>query len=268
MPDRVDHPSADPLETVGDLDDVAAEDEFDPDAQGSVPGTGVGDPDEAEPEPSSLSLFEGDEGGLTLEQRKTLVCLLKHRYISAAQHPAEWAALRESFTLIKSRLNDQFLDLQIDTKLEIAFKRQAVPEGEGRFPTLLYDAAYTREETILLVFLRQRFRSERADGIEEVLVDREELADSVEKFRPPQATDRAGDARRTETAIENLRKAGILLRTSDEHRLKISPVIEVLLPLPRLRELLDWLLSANGGDTAVAGTDPTAATDPTGAEEG
>jgi len=212
-------------------------------------GTERGDPAEVE-EPSSLSLFEGDEGGLTLEQRKTLVSLLKHRFISAAQNPGEWRVLRESLLLLKSRLNDMFLELEVDTNLEIAFKRQATPEGEGKFPTLLYDAAYTREETIVLVFLRQRFRSERADGNDEVLIDREELADAVEKFRPPHATDHAGDARRSENAIENLRKAGILLRTSDEHRFKISPVIEVLLPLGRLRELLDWLLAANGDGSA------------------
>ena len=105
-------------------------------------------------EPTSLSLFEGDEGGLSFDQRKTLVSLLKHRYISAARHPSEWRALLDCEVLMKSRLNDMFLDLHIDRTRQVAFKRQAVPEGGDRqFPTLLYDPAYTREETILLVFL-------------------------------------------------------------------------------------------------------------------
>lgn len=194
----------------------------------------------------SLSLFEGDEGGLTLEQRKTLVCVLKQRYISCAQHPAEWRTLMESEVVIKSRLNDLFLDLHVDRRYEVAFKRQAQPEGGGRFPTLLHDLAYTREETVLLIFLRQRFRSERAGGQENVLVDHDELLDNVERFRPAHATDRSGDARRASNAVDALTKARILLKTADPSRYRISPVIEVLLPLERLTELLQWFISQNG----------------------
>ena len=109
---------------------------------------------------------------------------------------------------------------------QIAFKRQAVPEGDGRFPTLLHDIAHTREETILLIFLRQRFRSERADGADAVLIDREELLDAVTRFRPPDANDRSGDARKVENAILSLQRSGILLRTADEQRLRVAPVIE------------------------------------------
>jgi hypothetical protein len=193
----------------------------------------------------SLSLFEGDEGGLSIEQRRTLVLLLKHRYISAAQQPAEWRTLLASRGLIKARLNDVFLDLHIDLHYEVAFKRQAVAEGGDRFPTLLYDAAYTREETILLVLLRQRFRSERAGGTEIVLVDRDNLLDNVGHFRPENATDRSGDIRRAAGAIESLVKARVLLKTSDPDRFRVSPVIEVLLPVERLSELLEWLVTAN-----------------------
>jgi hypothetical protein len=205
-----------------------------------------------EGESSSLSLFEGDEGGLTLEQRRTLVLLLRHRYISAARRPAEWRTLLESLVPIKSRLNDMFLELHVDRTHQIAFKRQAVPEGEGRFPTLLREHPYTREETIMLVFLRQRFRSERADGVDDVFIDREEILEQVAHFRPAHATDRSGDTRRSENAIDSLRRAGILFKTADEHRFQVSPVIEVLLPLPRLSELLDWLIGENGERAADA----------------
>jgi hypothetical protein len=199
----------------------------------------------------SFSLFEGDEGGLTLAQRKTLVLLMKHRYISAAQQPAEWQTLLESTRVLKARLNDVFLDLQVDLHYEVAFKRQAVAEGGDRFPTLLYDAAYTREETILLVLLRQRFRSERANGHEIVLVDRDNLLDNVGHFRPEHATDRSGDLRRAGGAIESLVKARVLLKTSDPDRFRISPVIEVLLPVERLAELLEWLVTANASGAEV-----------------
>ena len=211
---------------------------------------GPGAVEDAEVEGRSLSLFEGDEGTLTYEQRCTLVFLLKHRYISAEQHPAEWRTLIDAQVKLRSRLNDQFLDLHIDPDTQIAFKRQAVPEGEGRFPTLLHDIAHTREETILLIFLRQRFRSERADGADAVLLDREELLDAVTRFRPADANDRSGDARKVENAILSLQRSGILLKTADEQRLRIAPVIDVLLPLPRLHELLDTLLTLNGAAPA------------------
>lgn len=202
-----------------------------------------------EEEQESLSLFEGDEGGLTLEQRKTLVSLLRHRYISASQQPSEWGTLMESEVVIKSRLHDLFLDLHVDPRYEVAFKRQAQPEGGGRFPTLLRDVAYSREETILLVFLRQRFRSERAGGQETVLVDLDELVENVAHFRPEHATDRSGNARRAANAVESLIKARILLKTGDPDRFRISPVIEVLLPIERLGELLEWLIAQNGEET-------------------
>ncbi|WP_166793261.1 DUF4194 domain-containing protein [Cryobacterium lactosi] len=194
----------------------------------------------------SFSLFEGDEGGLTVEQRRTLVLLLKHRYISAALQPAEWRTLLASQSLLKSRLNDLFLDLHVDLHYEVAFKRQAVGEGGERFPTLLHDVAYTREETILLVLLRQRFRSERASGVDIVIVDRDNLVENVAHFRPEHATDRFGDARRATAAVDSLAKARVLLKTSDPDRFRISAVIEVLLPIERLGELWEWLVEQNG----------------------
>ena len=155
-------------------------------------------------ETTTLSLFEGDEGGLSLDQRRTLVALMKNRYISAASNPAEWRTLVEDPAPIKSRLNDMFLDLHLDRHHEVAFKRQATPEGGGRaFPTLLHDIAYSREETILLVFLRHRFQSDLAAGHEHVIVDRDDLIEHVAHFRPGHATDRSGDERKASNAIES-----------------------------------------------------------------
>jgi hypothetical protein len=243
----------DPRDIGDDVSDDLGDDIGDVSDRGGIEFLG-GSAGEADA--TSLALFDGDQGGLTFAQRKVLVSLLKHRYLSAARHPAEWRALIDSEQVLRSRLNDLFLDLHLDRDREVAFKRQAVPEGEVVFPTLLYDTAYSREETILLVFLRQRFRNERANGADDVLVDRDELLGQVGHFRPAHATDRSGDARKTEKAVESLRRAGILLKTSDEHRLKVSPVIEVLLPLPRLGELLDWLLGQNdSGPPDTADTD-------------
>ncbi|MEU8309823.1 DUF4194 domain-containing protein [Actinomadura sp. NPDC048955] len=206
---------------------------------------------------TSTSLFEGDQGTLTFEQRKTLVAVLKNRYISAAEQPRDWRTLLEAREKITAALHNLFLDLHIDEQYQVAFKRQAQPEADGRFPTLLHDVAYGREDTILLIFLRQRFSSERAAGRDTVVVAHRELADAIAQFRPPHATDHAGDARRAEQAIERIRKAGLLARTPDPEQLRISPVIEVLLPVNRLAELMDWFIDQNHPRGAAPATDAT-----------
>ena len=199
-------------------------------------------------EGSSVSLFPGDDGGLSLAQREALVSLLKHRYISPSTYPEHWRTLIEAPAVIKSRLNDMFLDLHLDTSRQVAFKRQAKPEGGGSYPTLLHDLAYTREETILLVFLRHRFQSEQSAGTEQVYIERADLLDQVARFRPTTATDQVGNLRATENAIDALVKAKLLLRTQEDERLRISPVIAVLLPLERLAELHEWLIAANSSE--------------------
>ncbi|RLP82084.1 DUF4194 domain-containing protein [Mycetocola lacteus] len=223
---------------------------------------------EVDPE-GTVSLFEGDEGRLDLAQRRALVTLLRGRYLSAADHPREWKTLLASEAVLRSRLNDLFLDLHIDRAYEVAFKRQAHPEEGGRFPTLLRDTAYTREETILLVFLRGRFRSERGNGRESVHVGREEMLGRIAQFRPAYSTDQSGDARKADKAIESMTRSQILLRTDDPDRFRIAPVIEVLLPLERLSELLEWFRTRSGQvqdadnvDIAGADTNDLDETDP------
>jgi hypothetical protein len=202
---------------------------------------------------SSVALFEGDDGALELAQRRALVALLKQRFITARSHPKEWLTLTANPRLIRSRLNDLFLDLHLDTDREVAYKRQVIPEGGGRFPTLLYDVAWTREETMLLVYLRTRSRSEEVAGTSRTFVDREDMLQYVAALRPAHATDQAADARRAAKAIESLNSAGLLvgLRTAD--RFEVSPAIDVVLPLERLQELLCWVQAKNStGEASTA----------------
>ena len=204
---------------------------------------------------TSVSLFEGDEGRLELSQRKALVALLKHRFVTARTHPVEWRAILANPALVQSRLNDLFLDLHLDRDREVAFKRQAAPDGGGRFPTLLFDTAWSREETILMVFLRSRSRAAEGTGVSRVYVDRQEMLDHVAALRPAQATDRAADGRRAAAAVDGLNKAGLLIGPRAADRFEVSPAIDVVLPLERLQELLRWLRTANGAGDAPAGDD-------------
>jgi hypothetical protein len=210
---------------------------------------------EAGPE-DSVSLFEGDEGGLEYAQRHALVTLLKQRFISARTHPRDWQVLVEHERVIRSRLNDLFLDLAVDRGREVAWKRQAVSETGSRFPTLLFDTAWSREETLVLVHLRDRLRAGHAGGDARVYVDREDVVDYVASFRPAHATDEAGDEKRARNAVATVAKAGLLIGVGGDDRFEISEAVEPLLPLELLQELLDALQRANAGDAPSGADEP------------
>lgn len=195
---------------------------------------------------TSVSLFEGDEGGLEYAQRHALVTLLKQRFISARTHPRDWQVLVENERVIRSRLNDLFLDLQVDPAREVAWKRPATSETASRFPTLLHDTAWSREETLVLVHLRDRLRAGLGSGDARVYIDREDIVEYVASFRPGHATDEAGDEKRARNAVVSVVKAGLLIGSAADDRYEISEAVEPLLPLELLQELLEALQKANG----------------------
>ena len=240
-------------DTDGDLDAPAAFDAAEAGYRGLSGAAGRGwTPDGHERPASTMALFDGDEGGLELNQGGAVVVLLTNRFNPAHPHPMGGAGLVADPRPVRSRLNDLFMDLQLDRDREVAYKRQVAPEGGGRpFPTLLYDTPWGREETILLVYLRSRYRGEQAAGADRVFVDREDMLEHVTGYRPEHATDVTGDEKKAARAVESLYKAGLLVGPSAGDRFEVSAAIEVLLPLEKLQALLAWLRSQN------AGTDPT-----------
>lgn len=195
---------------------------------------------------SSLSLYEGDQGTLSLAERRALVELLRHQVLTAERHPREFATVAgPSRLLLSSRLHDLFLDLVVDDERGVAYKTQIRGEGSGNFPALLRDTAYSREATVLLVELRQRHLAERSAGSARVFVDLQDCLDAVERFRPSHAGDVSGDLARAHTAVDSLRAAGVLVSGAEEDRFEITDVIEVILPLERLEELVRRLMELN-----------------------
>lgn len=205
-----------------------------------------------------LELFDGDVGSLGIDQRLCLIALLKHTFISANQHTAHWQTLSTDEVLIKGRLNDLLLDLVIDHDREVAYKVQIRDaDGVSTVPPLLRAATYTREETVLMVFLRGRYTSDRADGQEQVFVERDELLAHVEQLRPEHATDIAGDRRRAEQAITALVRAGILQGRQDAATFRVSPVIETLLPVSQLKALARWFSEQSEREPSDEGDEPS-----------
>lgn len=213
--------------------------------------------EDVDDEPGSThALFDGDEGGLELEQRKALVVLLKNRFITSTSHPKEWRTIADAPSAIRRNLNDLFLELVFDPDREVAYKRQAIAEtGNRPFLTLLHDTAWQREETVLLVYLRIRFRNEQAAGNTRIRVSTAEMLEHIEELRPTSATDRISDGRRAERAVDAMVKAGLLTKTDEDSTFEVSPAIEVMMPVQKLQDLLDWLKQRTSvDDTARTGS--------------
>lgn len=200
--------------------------------------------DYAGPDP----LFVGDTGQLPLDVRNVFVTLLKKRYISADRHPRDWQIVLANEPALRTRFNDMFLDLIIDRAYEVAYKRQAQPEGGHRFPTVLHDLAYGREETILLVHLRRLIRSSQKAGDDAVFVDRADLIHEIGTYRPSHTTNHVASDKAADNAVASMVKADLLLKTAEKDRYRISPIIEVLLPVDRIKNLRDWLHGQNTGE--------------------
>lgn len=188
--------------------------------------------------------FEGDVGELDPGQRRLLVVLLKNRLITSGSHPEEWRALVADPGRIRARLNDMFLVLHLDTDREVAFKVQATADTGTRFPTLLRATEWTREETILLVHLRQVAHAGFGAGEDKIYVDREDLLEHLAQMRPAHLTNLPPERDRTTRAVESLVGAGVLLGRKDGDRFEISRAVEALLPLELLKRLLGWITVA------------------------
>jgi hypothetical protein len=207
-------------------------------------------------------LFDGDQGTLPLNARKALVAVMKNSYIAAQHDPNTWAVMLAHRADIESVLNNMFLMLVVDSTAGIAFKQQAPGE---RFTTLLPpDISWGLDDTILLRHLREIFSIERGLSGDSVFVDREPLIERVVADVPTSQTDLTLARRRAEKAFDNIRAARILLRTNDDDRWQISPVIVPLLPLEKLQELKRWLASASesnaAGDEVDGGRSPASET--------
>ena len=119
--------------------------------------------DAAHNDEQAAGLWRGAAGGLKLDARRALVQLLKGPVLDGMRMPVIWKALLESEDLIRSRLNDLFLDLVIDREQLFAFTRQADTDPV-KAPILLKRKPLNYIETYLFLFLRLRLSSAEGRG--------------------------------------------------------------------------------------------------------
>ena len=115
--------------------------------------------------------------------------LLKGPVLDGMRMPVIWKALLESEDLIRSRLNDLFLDLVIDREQLFAFTRQADTDPV-KAPILLKRKPLNYIETYLFLFLRLRLSSAEGRG-ERAVIGLDESASISPTSRAAIATRRA-----------------------------------------------------------------------------
>ena len=196
----------------------------------------------------STCYWEGDRGTLNMAERKTLHLLIKKRYISADKNPAEWAILTATEHTFISRLNDLFFDLQIDRTARVAYKVPATTDTGDSLPRLTQDRAHSKEVTIILLLLRQRYQKAREQGGTRVRIDRTDLLNDIAEMRPSSATNNVRNTALVNKAIDQLLTSEVLSKANrtDPDRFEISPVINVLMPPEKIRVLTRWLEEAAG----------------------
>ncbi|RMG51401.1 MAG: DUF4194 domain-containing protein [Gammaproteobacteria bacterium] len=189
-----------------------------------------------EAEAESAALFEGDAGELPLEARRVLVQLLIGPSLDGRRHRHLWPALLQHRDAIRSRLNDLFLDLVLDTDQQVAFVRQA-ETGDLDAPILLRRAPLTFLESALLLHLRGLLAEAELRG-ERAVVSQDEMLSHMQLYERHLNTDPAGFERRAKAAIEKVKKNSLIsaIRGS-EGRFEISPTLGLLFSAEQVAEL-------------------------------
>lgn len=195
-------------------------------------------------------LFPGDKGQLAYDARRVLALLLQRRFIEAAEDKWAWDHILKHQNDLESRFHDMFLELVVDREYGVAYKTQ-VRQEELNIPILLRDDSYKRAETVLLVYLRSTFRQQVSMGHGAAFVDHDELVNHAMSFFASDETNLALRHKEVNQGIDQLAREGILKEASQE-RYRISPIIEVLMPIERIKELTQWVQErVNAGSPEV-----------------
>lgn len=173
----------------------------------------------------TAGLYPGDTGELDLDIRRALVQLLKGPLVTAEKHPEVWRTIIRDERVLRSRLADVFLDLIVDEDELLAFTRPA-DTGDHKTPTVLRTQRLTFMDTVMVLALRHRLL--RAQPGERVIVDFDEVGGQLEVYRAATSTDPAGFRRRVNASWTKLKDYSLLVPTTTEGRMEVSPVLRQL----------------------------------------
>ena len=183
--------------------------------------------DDINPELPGTQLFEGDTGTLPFKTRQVLVHLLRGPYLRRDRSRHLWTELVASEAVLRSRLNDLFLDLAIDDETGVAFCRR--PDTfESKAPSLLHTVRLKFLDSVLLLMLRSRLMRTAETG-DRTVVAHAEIVEYLRDYdRTADRDVRLFDAH-VGGVVKRLKDRKILLPLSGEElRYEVSPVLQLL----------------------------------------
>ncbi|GAA2202135.1 DUF4194 domain-containing protein [Sinomonas flava] len=185
------------------------------------------------------ALYDGDTGALPLRVRQVLVRLLKGPYLDGARDEKAWTTLLDHQEILRSRLSELFLRLQIDHERKVAVLRPVDPELLGtasRATVLRQQRALSRVETILVLRLRLLL-DRHATAQTEPTVTLEELADVVAHYQPAEEQDALRDADTLGRAVAKLQARRLLIPTALDDVYLISNALPLALPFDTIGDV-------------------------------
>lgn len=203
------------------------------------------------------ALFPGDTGVLPMKVRQALVKLLKGPYVDGGRDEKLWTVLLDNQIILRSRLSELFLTMQLDHDRKIAVLRPVDPDaigGSTRSSVLRQQRALSRVETIVL--LRMRLLLDRhATAQTDPTVTREEIADLVTHYQPAGQQDALRDSDVVNRAITKLLARQLLLPTGLDDVYTISNALPLALPFDNIGDIPAQIEALAAATTDAAGTE-------------
>ncbi|NWL32106.1 DUF4194 domain-containing protein [Paenarthrobacter nitroguajacolicus] len=204
------------------------------------------------------ALFPGDTGVLPMKVRHALVKLLKGPYIDGGRDEKLWTTLLDNQLILRSRLSELFLSLQLDHDRKIAVLRPVDPEVVGassRSSILRQQRALSRVETIVLLRLRlllDRHVTAQTDPT----ITREEIADLVANYTPAGQQDALRDSDVVTRTITKLLARQLILPTPLDDTYTISNALPLALPFENIGDIPAQIEALIAVAADESGTEP------------
>ncbi|CAM2931191.1 MULTISPECIES: DUF4194 domain-containing protein [Williamsia] len=167
--------------------------------------------------------FDGDTSALPAPVCYALQELVAAAHVSARSR--NWKTIEVHEEIIRSRLSELNLQLEINREHKYAFTRQ-VSENDPRQRNILRAQTLTLAASVLALFLRQKYLTS-AD--ESVVTERGEIIDHMLTYKPVSDTDEAGFIKRIDAAINQLESRKIIRALPGTDRFVVHGVIASLL---------------------------------------
>jgi hypothetical protein len=202
------------------------------DSQGS-------DSSEAPAEPAAdaqLAAFAGDTSQLRLDTRRVLVQLLLGPSVDVRRQSKLWPVVLRDEAILRSRLNELFLELVIDYEQQVAFTRQASSEDLD-VPILLRKANLTLIESALILYLRQRLTQADASG-DRAVVSMDDMLEHLAVFERAGNSNKSKFEKQRLKAVEKAKTFSVIrpLPGADE-RFEVAPTLKLLFSAEQIAAL-------------------------------